>query len=131
MAIIMTKKITRFIGSVKDAKFGTAFIGIGLAPGCGTQFFTKLVGYQKACEYILTSKTFNAEESAGAFRAKSAYLPLPCITASHQQGRTRGYRRAARPDMRQKRTSWGRLSLTIVRVLPVSDPRNRLSALES
>jgi len=49
--------------AVKDAKLGTAFIGIGLAPGCGTQFFTKLVGYQKACEYILTSKTFTAEEA--------------------------------------------------------------------
>jgi 2-(1,2-epoxy-1,2-dihydrophenyl)acetyl-CoA isomerase len=48
---------------VKNAKLGTAFIGIGLAPGCGTQFFTKLVGYQKACEYILTSKTFSAEEA--------------------------------------------------------------------
>jgi len=47
----------------KDAKFGTAFIGIGLAPGCGTQFFTKLVGYQKACEYILTSKIFTAEKA--------------------------------------------------------------------
>ena len=51
------------IVAVKDAKLGTAFIGIGLAPGCGTQFFTKLVGYQKACEYILTSKTFTAEEA--------------------------------------------------------------------
>jgi len=49
--------------SVKEAKFGTAFIGIGLAPGCGTQFFTKLTGYQKACEYILTSKTFSAQEA--------------------------------------------------------------------
>lgn len=49
--------------AVKDAKFGTAFIGIGLAPGCGTQFFTKITGYQKACEYILTSKTFTAEEA--------------------------------------------------------------------
>jgi 2-(1,2-epoxy-1,2-dihydrophenyl)acetyl-CoA isomerase len=49
--------------AVKEAKFGTAFIGIGLAPGCGTQFFTKLVGYQKACEYILTSKTFTAEKA--------------------------------------------------------------------
>ena len=49
--------------AVKNAKLGTAFIGIGLAPGCGTQFFTKLVGYQKACEYILTSKTFTAEEA--------------------------------------------------------------------
>ena len=45
------------------AKMGTAFIGIGLAPGCGTQFFTRLVGYHHACEYILTSKTFNAEEA--------------------------------------------------------------------
>jgi 2-(1,2-epoxy-1,2-dihydrophenyl)acetyl-CoA isomerase len=50
--------------SVKEAKFGTAFIGIGLAPGCGTQFFTKLVGYQKACEYILTSKVFTAQKAA-------------------------------------------------------------------
>jgi len=49
--------------AVKEAKFGTAFIGIGLAPGCGTQFFTKLVGYQRSCEYILTSKTFTAKEA--------------------------------------------------------------------
>jgi len=49
--------------AVKEAKFGTAFIGIGLAPGCGTQFFTNLVGYNRACEYILTSKTFNAEQA--------------------------------------------------------------------
>jgi len=49
--------------AVKGAKMGTAFIGIGLAPGCGTQFFTKLVGYQRSCEYILTSKTFKAEEA--------------------------------------------------------------------
>jgi 2-(1,2-epoxy-1,2-dihydrophenyl)acetyl-CoA isomerase len=48
--------------AAKEAKLGTAFIGIGLAPGCGTQFFTELVRYQKACEYILTSKTFSAEE---------------------------------------------------------------------
>ncbi|MCX6665760.1 MAG: enoyl-CoA hydratase-related protein [Euryarchaeota archaeon] len=49
--------------AVKDAKMSTAFIGIGLAPGCGTQFFTRLVGYQRACEYILTSKTFIAEDA--------------------------------------------------------------------
>jgi 2-(1,2-epoxy-1,2-dihydrophenyl)acetyl-CoA isomerase len=47
----------------KNAKFGTAFIGIGLAPGCGTQFFTKVMGYQRACEYILTSKIFTAEKA--------------------------------------------------------------------
>ncbi len=47
----------------REAKFGTAFIGVGLAPGCGTQFFTKLVGYQRACEYIMTAKIFSAEEA--------------------------------------------------------------------
>lgn len=47
----------------ETATFGTAFLGIGLAPGCGTQLFTQLVGYQKACEYILTSKTFSAKEA--------------------------------------------------------------------
>lgn len=47
----------------KEAKFGTAFIGIGLAPGCGTQFFTQLVGYHKACEYILTAKIFTAQKA--------------------------------------------------------------------
>ena len=49
--------------AVKSAKMSTAFIGIGLAPGCGTQFFTKIVGYQKACEYIMMSKTFDAEKA--------------------------------------------------------------------
>jgi 2-(1,2-epoxy-1,2-dihydrophenyl)acetyl-CoA isomerase len=48
--------------AVKDAKMSTAFIGIGLAPGCGTQLFTTTVGYHRACEYILTSKTFTAED---------------------------------------------------------------------
>jgi len=47
----------------REAKFGTAFIGVGLAPGCGTQFFTRLIGYQRACEYILTAKIFSAEEA--------------------------------------------------------------------
>jgi len=47
----------------RDAKFGTAFIGVGLAPGCGTQLFTRLVGYQRACEYIMTAKVFSAEEA--------------------------------------------------------------------
>jgi len=49
--------------AVEEAKFGTAFIGIGLAPGCGTQFFTQIVGYQRSCEYILTSKIFSAYEA--------------------------------------------------------------------
>jgi len=45
------------------ASFGTAFIGIGLAPGCGTQLVSQLIGYHKACEYILTAKVFSAEEA--------------------------------------------------------------------
>lgn len=48
--------------AVKEAKLCSAFINIGLAPGCGTQLFTRCVGYQRACEYILTSKVFSAEE---------------------------------------------------------------------
>jgi 2-(1,2-epoxy-1,2-dihydrophenyl)acetyl-CoA isomerase len=47
----------------KGVKMGTAFVGIGLAPGCGTQFFTEIVGYHKACEFILTSKSFTSEEA--------------------------------------------------------------------
>jgi len=49
--------------AIKGTKLGTAFVGVGLAPGCGTQFFTKIVGYQRACEYILTSKVFTAEQA--------------------------------------------------------------------
>ncbi|MEM0492747.1 MAG: enoyl-CoA hydratase/isomerase family protein [Candidatus Thermoplasmatota archaeon] len=47
----------------EKAKFGTAFIGIGLAPGCGTQFFTNTAGYHRACEYILTGKSFDADKA--------------------------------------------------------------------
>ncbi|RLF28744.1 MAG: 2-(1,2-epoxy-1,2-dihydrophenyl)acetyl-CoA isomerase [Thermoplasmata archaeon] len=47
----------------KDARMSTAFIGIGLTPGCGTQFITNLVGYHRACELIFTSKTFTAQEA--------------------------------------------------------------------
>ena len=49
--------------AVKDAMFNTAFVNIGLAPGCGTHFALRLFGYQKACELILTAKTFNALEA--------------------------------------------------------------------
>ena len=51
------------IVAVKDAKFGTGFIGIGLAPGCGTQLLTKQIGYQRACEFFLTSKIFTPESA--------------------------------------------------------------------
>jgi 2-(1,2-epoxy-1,2-dihydrophenyl)acetyl-CoA isomerase len=43
-------------------KMSTAFISIGLAPGCGTKLLTQLIGYHKACEFILTSKIFTVEE---------------------------------------------------------------------
>lgn len=47
----------------KEAMFSTAFIKIGLAPGCGTQFLAQSIGYQRACEYMLTAKKFTAEEA--------------------------------------------------------------------
>lgn len=49
--------------ATSKARFGTAFIGIGLAPGCGTQLLTSIIGYQRACEYILTSKVITAKEA--------------------------------------------------------------------
>ena len=49
--------------ATSKARFGTAFIGIGLAPGCGTQLLTSIIGYQKACEFILTSKVITAEDA--------------------------------------------------------------------
>lgn len=51
------------IVAVKKARFNTAFINIGLVPGCGTQFVTQLVGYHRACELILTAKTITADEA--------------------------------------------------------------------
>lgn len=47
----------------KESIFSTAFIKIGLAPGCGTQLLTQSIGYQRACEYMLTAKKFTAEEA--------------------------------------------------------------------
>jgi len=49
--------------AIKDAKFNTAFINIGLAPGCGTYFVSRSLPYQKACELVLTARTFSAQEA--------------------------------------------------------------------
>jgi 2-(1,2-epoxy-1,2-dihydrophenyl)acetyl-CoA isomerase len=49
--------------AVDDARFNSAFVNIGLAPGCGTHFMTRLFSYQKACELVLTAKTFTAKEA--------------------------------------------------------------------
>ncbi|HDM66981.1 MAG TPA: hypothetical protein ENG62_01160, partial [Thermoplasmatales archaeon] len=48
--------------ATREAKFSPAFIGIGLAPGCGTKLLTQVLSYQRACEYILMSKVITAEE---------------------------------------------------------------------
>ncbi len=49
--------------AVEGAKMNTAFIGIGLTPGCGTKFVVSLVGYHRACELVLTAKTFTAAQA--------------------------------------------------------------------
>jgi len=49
--------------AVEGSMFNSAFINIGLAPGCGTHFMTRLFSYQKACELVLTAKMFTAEEA--------------------------------------------------------------------
>ncbi|MCK4718468.1 MAG: enoyl-CoA hydratase/isomerase family protein [Thermoplasmata archaeon] len=47
----------------ESATFNTGFIRIGLAPGCGTFFLSRLVGYQRACEMVFFGDTFDAEEA--------------------------------------------------------------------
>lgn len=45
------------------AQFGFPEIKLGLFPGMGgTQNFTKIVGYHKACEYIMTGKNIDINE---------------------------------------------------------------------
>jgi 2-(1,2-epoxy-1,2-dihydrophenyl)acetyl-CoA isomerase len=46
-----------------SAKLNTAFLNIGAPPGCGTYFLPRIIGYKRACEYVFTSKTINAEEA--------------------------------------------------------------------
>ena len=49
----------------REARMNTAFLGIGLAPGCGTKFMTDLLGYHRACELVLLARTFTADEAMG------------------------------------------------------------------
>lgn len=51
------------IVAVKGTRFNTAFINMGLAPGCGTYFISRLVGYQRACELVLLAKEFSTDEA--------------------------------------------------------------------
>jgi len=53
------------IVATKETRFNTAFINMGLAPGCGTYFITRLVGYHRACELVLMAKEFSTDEALG------------------------------------------------------------------
>ncbi len=47
------------------ARFNTAFLTIGAAPGCGTWFYTKFMSYHQAAEAVFTCRTMDAEEGKG------------------------------------------------------------------
>lgn len=49
--------------AVKGTKFNTGFLGIGLAPGCGTHFLTKVLPYNRAAELVFLSKPFTSHEA--------------------------------------------------------------------
>jgi 2-(1,2-epoxy-1,2-dihydrophenyl)acetyl-CoA isomerase len=49
--------------AAEGTRFNTAFLNIGLAPGCGTYFITRLVGYHRACELVLTTREFSTSEA--------------------------------------------------------------------
>lgn len=51
------------IVAAKGTRFNTAFINIGLAPGCGTYFISRLVGYHRACELVLLAREFSTDEA--------------------------------------------------------------------
>lgn len=46
-----------------EARFNFGYINIGLAPGVGTHFVTRIMPYPKACELIFTGRTFTAVEA--------------------------------------------------------------------
>ncbi len=51
------------IVAARGTRFNTAFINIGLAPGCGTYFISRLVGYHRACELVLLAREFSTDEA--------------------------------------------------------------------
>lgn len=60
MALVLGSDI---VIASKDARFSMGFVKIGLAPGCGTYFLSRLVGYQKACELVFYSDVLDAEDA--------------------------------------------------------------------
>jgi len=44
------------------ARFNTAFLTIGAAPGCGTWFYTRFMSYHQAAEAVFTCRTMDAAE---------------------------------------------------------------------
>jgi len=44
------------------AKFNTAFLTIGAAPGCGTWFYTKFMSYHQAAELVFSCNTIDAND---------------------------------------------------------------------
>ncbi len=51
------------IVAARGTRFNTAFITMGLAPGCGTYFISRLVGYHRACELVLLAREFSTDEA--------------------------------------------------------------------
>jgi len=60
MALVLASDI---VIAAKDAKLSMGFVKIGLAPGCGTYFLARLVGYQKACEMVFYSDVMDGEDA--------------------------------------------------------------------
>lgn len=48
----------------EGARFNTAFLNIGAAPGCGVYFLSRVVGEKRAKELILLNRTIDAKEAA-------------------------------------------------------------------
>ncbi len=55
-------------------KLKPGFTNVGLAPGCGTYFFPKLMGYARACRFVFMDEALEAKE-AGAMGVVNWVVP--------------------------------------------------------